>query len=177
METKFKIIEPENYTLAVSDEEIKWGESNLTNGRDVFDFAEVKEYSLEYANRYWEKIIAYQPKGNAPELDLPLLPELILEEDLIKFAEYCRDIARREGTYGSGFTNNWELCENQKIVTTKELLNNFQSLKQPKTPKWFVAETESIVIGHTGTQNVFGNKLKTTTINGKTYLVGTFLYE
>jgi hypothetical protein len=43
----------------------------------------------------------------------------------IKFAEFCRNNASREGTYGSGFTNNWELKSEQKIVTTEELFKIF----------------------------------------------------
>jgi hypothetical protein len=32
-------------------------------------------------------LIAYLPKGNAPELDLPLLPEIVVEDDVEKLAE------------------------------------------------------------------------------------------
>ncbi len=49
-----------------------------------------------------------------------------LTKDLmIEFAEYCRDKASREGTYGAGFTGNWELHSEQKIVTTEQLFENF----------------------------------------------------
>ena len=58
-----------------------------------------------------------------------------------------------------------------------------QSLKQPKTPKWFVAEMErDYKYRLCGTEKKDGgfygfSKLKTTTINDKTYLVGKYLYE
>jgi hypothetical protein len=57
--------------------------------------------------------------------------KVFTEEDMILFAEYCRDNAVREGTYGSGFTGNWELRSEQKIVDTKWLFNKFQSTQQP----------------------------------------------
>jgi hypothetical protein len=38
------------------DEEIK-EDSWVTNGRDVFKPSDMPEYSLEYANKYWKKII------------------------------------------------------------------------------------------------------------------------
>ena len=49
-----------------------------------------------------------------------------LTKDLmIEFAVYCRNIASREGAYGVGFTGNWELHREQKIVTTEQLLEMF----------------------------------------------------
>jgi hypothetical protein len=73
MQTKFKIVETEEYLLAVSDEEIKEGEYCLA---DIYasDFYGVVLYNGAFAKHYFRKIIAYQPKVNAPELDLPLLP-------------------------------------------------------------------------------------------------------
>jgi hypothetical protein len=53
-----------------------------------------------------------------------------------------------------------------------------QSLKQPKTPKWFVAEKETKYKPKQKIEDPpYEDVLKTTTINGKTYLVGTYLYE
>lgn len=49
-----------------------------------------------------------------------------LAKDLMtEFAEYCRNTAVREGTYGGGFTGNWELRNKQKIVATEQLLEMF----------------------------------------------------
>lgn len=53
------------------------------------------------------------------------------EEDMIEFAEWCRDKAVREFAYSVGETNNWELKGEQKIKTTKELLELWKE-KQPK---------------------------------------------
>lgn len=59
----------------------------------------------------------------------------------------------------------------------EKLSDYLQSLK-PKTPKYFIAETKAIK------SEVFRENdnapyvvLKTTTINGKTYLVGTYKFE
>jgi hypothetical protein len=49
-----------------------------------------------------------------------------------------------------------------------------QSLKQPKTPKWFVAELEPKDDFEAETGNC--SLLKTTIINNKTYLIGKFIY-
>ena len=59
---------------------------------------------------------------------------LYTEEQVIKFAEWCRDKAVSETVYGNvEKTNNWELRGQQKVLTTKELLQEFvKSLKQPK---------------------------------------------
>jgi len=59
---------------------------------------------------------------------------LYTEEEVIKFAEWCRDKAVSETVYGNvEKTNNWELKGQQKVLTTKELLQEFlKSLKQPK---------------------------------------------
>jgi len=82
---KFEIIETSDYVLAVSEEEIKKGDlcydlDNVpsTEGRIVKCLRTAKD---TYWNKYCKKIIAYQPKNNAPELDLPLLPEMVVEDE------------------------------------------------------------------------------------------------
>jgi hypothetical protein len=59
---------------------------------------------------------------------------LYTEEEVIKFAEWCRDKAVSETVYGNvEKINNWELRGQQKVLTTKELLQEFlKSLKQHK---------------------------------------------
>jgi len=219
MEIKFKIIETPEYTLAVSDKKIE--------NYYLDDVGTVRK-GVTWDKEYWsvredyKKIIAYQPKGNASELDLPLLPEIIIEDDVKKLAEEYlkifpennRDpdrkfvrLGMKEGfiegyktatkTYSEddmrkaiqiakdsmGVDNDGETCYSH--LSTKQII---QSLKQPKTPKWFVAEieyyTKDVVIeelrgniGITPKLTKVFSKLKTTTINGKTYLVGTYLYE
>jgi hypothetical protein len=155
METKFKLVETEEYTLAVSDE-IQTEIHKLGNG---------KYYKGWYHNGDWKKIIAYQPKGNAPELDLPLLPEFeprgfdefeYTEDDLDKAIDWALEYGRKGK------------------VTSKDIDEFIQSLKQPK---WFVAEIfeDRLFDMHTPQYDRIVIRLKTTTINGKTYLVGTYL--
>jgi hypothetical protein len=89
MKNKFKIIETPDYILAVSDEEIKEGdlvyENNLNQETTIYQIQKRDNKLMFFRFRnvpIWldrnqhncKKIIAYQPKGNAPELDLPLLP-------------------------------------------------------------------------------------------------------
>jgi hypothetical protein len=74
MNNKSQLIETPDYILAVSDEEIKpldWVHDPIQNRA-----AQIHIVSKKGENFGAKKIIAYQPKGNAPELDLPLLPSL-----------------------------------------------------------------------------------------------------
>jgi hypothetical protein len=190
METKFKIVEEEEYIFAVSDEEIKKGDCHRFT---CFDGDIIK------------KIIAYKPKGNALELDLPLLPDV--EDDVEKLVKkYISDTLKDEESDDyllgrvKGFKDGhksatkvyseedlrraieesiswWEAKPDEKygqINTSHDFGNQFiQSLKQTK---WFVAEmkhTKSEVFREN--DNVPYAVLKTTTINNKTYLVGTYL--
>jgi hypothetical protein len=229
---KLQIIETPDYILAVSDEEIKKDDIIFYHHpKQSFDMASIHKvinpnYSLdEPAYRVkvdtgWgviegcKKIIAYKPKGNAPELDLPLLPDVeddvqnfivpllkkkgdednridlnayalglidsykattkVYSEDaMIGFAEWIADSKLH------GYSKQlYEAMIRHKVKTTKELLDVYLSLKQPKTPKWFVAEMETsrIPYGDDGWKTI-ETGLKTKKINGKTYLVGTYLYE
>jgi hypothetical protein len=62
--------------------------------------------------------------------------------------------------------------------TEKEWSKFIQSLKQPKTPKWFLAETIRLNCYDDcmtkECQEHCDKTLKTTTTNGKTYLVGKY---
>jgi hypothetical protein len=94
MTTKFKLVETEKYVLAISDEKIKVGD--------------ITPYVIKWTNRYEffnsnngirkskvsmaKKVIAYKPKGNAPELDLPLLPDV---EDEVK--KLAKNLANKKG--------------------------------------------------------------------------------
>jgi hypothetical protein len=95
---KLKIIETPDYVLAVSDEEIKEGDlcvyNKNHNSRNpnwelircgVIEREEMHPHSNNKLLLWMKKIIAYQPKGNASELDLPLLPEIVIEDDVEKF--------------------------------------------------------------------------------------------
>jgi hypothetical protein len=210
METKFKLVETEEYTLAVSDEDasnsyiyftgdptgiFKTGIKYKNEAGDYFYQDAITGMSDTYLTTISKKIIAYKPKGNAPELDLPLLPEIVVEDDVEKLAEISSEL--QEGTYTPqhkitykhGFIDGYKTAtkvyseddlrkaihfgkfgEYEGIQKTQEFI---QSLKQLK---WFVAEmkhTKSEVFREN--DNVPYAVLKTTTINNKTYLVGTYL--
>jgi len=221
MQTKFKIIETEQYWLAVSDEEINEFGTNLKEGTKVFYNLTGYETIFiktafnicngNFQSEFCKKIIAYQPKNNAPELDLPLLPEMAVEDDVERLAEqlltshsdfkaegmseyqngrfngiieglnyksatkkYSEEDLRRVFKEGEGNidVNGCKLDNSEKVFNKV-----IQSLKQP-TPTWFVAEmeiTKSEVFREN--DNVPYATLKTTTINGKTYLVGKFENE
>jgi hypothetical protein len=68
MQNKFEIIETPDYILAVSDEEIKF-KDYITDKYKVWQWKD----NSSLLGRNKKKIIAYQPKGNTLELDLPLL--------------------------------------------------------------------------------------------------------
>jgi hypothetical protein len=217
---KLERIETPDYILAVSNEKLKDQELCLENGGlgriGVGIFQKGVRYSVQP-----KKIIAHQPKGNVKELDLPLLPEIVVEDDVEKLAEkefplldtkWCRTgVVEEENLQLLGHRRSFikghkaatkkyseedlrkalnEKAIHFKIGYTKEFGVNgkytksddeiIQSLKQPKTPKtpkWFVAETEDIFHSPSPIGMSVDTVLKTTTTNGKTYLVGTYLYE
>jgi hypothetical protein len=202
METKFRIVETEGYTLAVSGNEY-----NLYNT----SIQELINKGL---------VIGYKPKDNAKELDLPLLPDVednlkklykkpnldedsksatafidghyygfedgykaatkvFSEEDLKKMFAYAHQVGMNTLLQ----TQSPHLLEKQD---EHKLRDGFiQSLKQP-TPKWFVAEMkcgrcyiplkdDDCWSAKECSRNSKNDLLLTTTINGKTYLVGTYL--
>jgi hypothetical protein len=203
---KLQIIETEQYILAVSDEEIKEGDYQLVPMLSKVEKATKENIHLSYM---YYKIIAYQPKGNVPELDLPLLPEIVVEDDVEKLA--CDWHKKEYGflpqlqvikAYIEGYKAATKVYSEEDLIraiamakmakthdglidmdawisngyegatpayTEDEII---QSLKQPKTPKWFVAEMEYDLESIDSSKKVM--KLKTTTINGKTYLVGHY---
>jgi hypothetical protein len=219
METKFRIVETEEYTLAVSDG-VKAGDKSVLM---VEGFTPMILTHFEPVEEGYEgkKIIAYKPKGNAPELDLPLLPEeeccegdgsncngscCIVEEDIEKLTKkYINDTLKDEESDDyllgrvKGFKDGHkaatkvysedDVCDFvewmnlhyralEHTISFKDATGTKQLLQrwiQSKTPKWFVAEmkhTKSEVFREN--DNVPYAVLKTTTINNKTYLVGTY---
>jgi hypothetical protein len=190
METKFKIVETEKYTLAVSDGEIKEGEI-CNYGKSLFLLESILHKSgpfrhlnpkIKIQGRFLpdmtigkfdsmtplKKIIGYKPKGNASELDLPLLPDV--EDEVERLAKkYINDTLRDEESDDhflgrmKGFkdcyksaTKKYSEDDLRKAIEMARVKDwqkdsngdNFwehsrdeiiQSLKQPK---WFVAELE-----------------------------------
>jgi hypothetical protein len=90
MENKLQIIETPDYTLAVSEKEIKYGEELIPNEWYINSYRgydkPFKNHNLD-SNGYLKRVFAYQPKNNAPTLDLPLLPEIVVEDDVEKLAK------------------------------------------------------------------------------------------
>jgi hypothetical protein len=215
MQTKFKIVETESYLLAVSDEKINEFGTNLKEGTKVFYNLTGYETIFiktafnicngNFQSEFCKKIIAYKPKNNTPELDLPLLPEMVVEDNVeIKINNALSYWNTFEGEYQKGIAYGLGLAlEFYKVASkvyseddaekiyiqgymdakdgknhhNEKLSDYLQSLKKP-TPTWFVAEmqtTKSEVFREN--DNVPYATLKTTTINGKTYLVGKFVNE
>jgi hypothetical protein len=208
METKFRIRETPNYWLAVSEEEIKVGDY-------VTDTFTIRTFDDTFSLLGKKKVIAYKPKGGAPKLELPLLPEMVIEDDIENLAneavkkqlvrillgeskdEVLDDIQKRKHYFKEGYKAATKVYSEGDLINLlhftidkkggldskefressyEKIVNRFiQSLKQPKTPKWFVAKykTEYTADG----LDYQSDGLKTTTINGKEYLVGTYLNE
>jgi hypothetical protein len=78
---KTKTIETPDYILAVSDG-VKAGDYVVT-----YPDKDIVQVNQSTCVLYDEKIIAHQPKGNAPSLDLPLLPEIVVEDEVEKLSE------------------------------------------------------------------------------------------
>ena len=214
---KLKIIETEDYTLAV-EVAFEYKINTLIVANDGSAIAKIVKIKIQHmlaidvktnnelAIAYhqvddWSKITAYKSKGNTLELDLPLLPEIVVEDDVEKLAESCAkeaegiDIPYQNGLF-YGFIKGHKAAtkvyseddlkkayragfEQRGNPKPKACENFIQFIKQPK-PKWFVAEKEKPSDSFRSWLKTFteGNTmLKTTTINGKTYLVGTYLYN
>jgi hypothetical protein len=217
MENKLQIIETTDYILAVSDEEIKAGDYlYFWNGQSGIIHKLKENQSADNMYGSGLKIIAYQPKNNAPELDLPLLPEISVEDDVNLKAQYYAVSTKSPNreAHRMGYVEGYKAAT--KVYSEEDLRKAFeagmyfvgedkgsyeqfiQSLKQPKTPcfpshclrecsdkclypnktpKWFVAETEDIFHSPSPIGMSVDTVIKTTTIKGKTYLVGTYLFE
>jgi hypothetical protein len=190
-------------------------------------------YDKEYYNTDADNVWKYRPNpcpfpywGNietlreiTPELDLPLLPEIVNKNDVEKLADDYFVELNKINKYDDNYQNQSKIIRdfkagyrtatkiyseedlrkalNEKAIHfkidyTKEFGVNgkytksddeiIQSLKQPKTPKWFVAEFHGPKMVYseqyeTMIHNPDCYMLKTISINNKTYLVGTYLYE
>jgi hypothetical protein len=93
MQTKFEIIETPDYILAVSDEKIKEGDKNIWGYHRTYGFLFEDVVSNKSIILESKKIIAYKPKGNSPKLDLPLLPEMVVDIDTKDF-DYVLEVSR-----------------------------------------------------------------------------------
>ena len=207
MENKLKIIETDQYVLVVSDEEIKLKDWYVHNQSPKG--LRVWQDNTQFIPMDAKKIIAYQPKNNAPELDLTLLPEMNVEDDVNLKAQYYavstkspNREAHRRG-YVEGYKAATKVYSEEDIIklmylawnagfkkydvveaglegkeTDSEVRWILSKFKSSKTPKWFVAEIETEYKPKQNIKDIpYEDIPKTTTINNKTYLVGTYKYE
>jgi hypothetical protein len=236
MNNKLQLIEPPDYILAVSDEEIKEGDWFLVTSGIGYKILSTQkaEYDNDgtksWSDSHCKKIIAHTPKGNTPELDLPLLPEMVDNNDVDKITkvvmnkwvgtlskmkispEEIDEITEEHSFYYlQGYKAATKVYDEEdlrgafisgkhggKTETYMEFEEFIQSLKQSKTPKWFVAEVEYYYHSSKEFYSDAGfvkcskgqyesikseiptcplkTELKTSTINNKTYLVGHYEY-
>jgi len=219
MQTKFKIVETENYVLAVSDEEIKtntyWIYICPINGLDYGDNNNpvVKNnlpkswFDKLHDRANYKKVIGYISKNNAPELDLPLLPEIVVEDDVEKLALNKFPITKADYDFNEDenqyFREIW--IEGHKTATkvySEEdvrkaieigekciILNSRGSYLESKQLKESFIQslkqpTPKWFVAEMEGYKINGMideatsyRLKTIIINGKTYLVGKFENE
>ena len=144
---KLEIIETPDYVLWVYDKKISSIFYDATAGVILgTDFL----LSVPKGNKI-HFIVGYQPKGYK-RLELPLLPEMSLnEDDLVEAIRIALHEVRREKDERG--------IERVFSLTDAEVI---ERVKQSKTPKYFICEME-------------GESPKTEKINGKTYLVGKYV--
>ncbi len=172
-------IETPDYVLAISDEKINyddyyvsWETNYSTEPKERF-VVYVKSTRLNGSNP--KKIIAHKPKNNAKELDLPLLPEIVVEDDVEKLAlQDFKDnddgfISYKDRTDGfiSGYNSAtkvyseedmirmaihcWSIASKPDCEATydvNQIAIDYMKFIKQSTPKWFVAEMECKTIKH-----------------------------
>jgi len=196
MEKKLQIVETPDYVLAVSDEEIKEGDIIWNQNTNT-----IAVYTGHGSMEWWKKIIGYRPKGNAPELDLTLL--LDFNEDDVerlacKLANENEYVWENTETSARGVFRMWAKDKSaNKTYSETDVLEAMEKVFQwfidnresttivsdvilkclretkSKTPKYFIAET----IRYSDEELYKVTELKTTRINGKVYLCGTYSNE
>jgi len=165
---KLERIEIPDYTLWVSDEEYKINEIIVET--KLGWIMKATEHGLPNYNPNKKKVIAHQPKGNDKELDLPLLPEIVISYSEVDLRKAIL-IARRHDVD----LHNGKGCTLIPQKTEDEII---QSLKKSKQPKYFEVEIDNYslkTINGVFTNNPNYGKPKTEIINGKTYLKGRYL--
>jgi hypothetical protein len=194
MQTKFKIVETEEYYLAVSDEK-------PTVANQFIYETDTKSINItcsDYApNDSDFVIVAYLPKNNAPELlydvkissdenvniqkvsRLPLLPKIVIEPKGFDEFQYTEQDLRKAFEFYAFSSISDQPYSDEEL---NQDFNNFKkSLNQSKTPTHFEAEISiDYVDGFTegSARSFYGKpKLKTELINGKETLVGNYLFK
>jgi hypothetical protein len=123
MKNKFKIIETPDYILAVSDETRSLDSEKIKN--EYYLGSDNKIHRLNETNLLYfrGKSVAYLPKGNAPELDLPLLPEMVVENYILEDRIYCVDVQNYE------FDTAPQTWDDKKFILESEIQGNVYSIK------------------------------------------------
>mgnify|MGYP000013903871 CR=1 FL=1 len=170
MNNKLQIIETPDYILAVSGEEIKDDELFYNSFNDNQPLIQ-KRYGRWKICFNPHEIIAYQPKNNTPEIDgLPLLPEIVVEDDVENLAENYKNKKGSISTteledeiFKLGFKDGHK--EATKVYSEEDLRKAFEAgmrfigedkgsydefIQSLKQPKWFVAEMEEVKINSMG---------------------------
>jgi hypothetical protein len=207
METKFKIVETENYLIATSTKDF---ETNYYYNE--FD----KALRIGTVRQLYHKsVVGYYSKDGSLKLDLPLLPmlpEIVVEDNVEKL--FNKSWMSRYSKFDSDIGKSFELGHESatKKYSEEDMRNAIelsrvtyqdksfgktmfkykpgeviQLTKESKTPKWFVAEMEQVILKDPNscehyiavgcienTCTCYTFRLKTTTINNKTYLVGHY---
>lgn len=87
MNNKLRIVQTDDYVLAVSDEKIEIGDivlETLNDGKQgLFEIHTLNDIDLTRQI----KVAAYLPKFNAPKLDLPLLPKIATKDYSLEAAK------------------------------------------------------------------------------------------
>jgi hypothetical protein len=134
---KLQIIETSDYILAVSDEEIKEGDWYWTPIKRSIEQCVKKLLIIKEGDNDVEqlKLIAYQPKGNVSELDLPLLPELFIEDDVEKLAKEHLQFWRNKNNIHLSNIVHADRCKNDfkagykaatKVYSEEDLINAYK---------------------------------------------------
>jgi hypothetical protein len=141
----------------------------------------VEKLAKEYVNDNYPDYLDLKEKAAAIEdviWGYKAATKIYSEDDLRKAIKMAWEADSIDGTVDLNIVLHYGDNSDLRTKWTEDEI--IQSLKQPKTPKWFVTEMEGCdnCINHQG-QHLSPDcchnyKLKTTTINGKTYLVGTY---
>ena len=125
MQNKFKIIETPDYILAVSNEEIKEGDVVLAKDTNIVFKCNEHEacVPIKQFRDIYSKAIAYQPKNNAPELDLPLLPKIVAENHILEDRIYCVDVQNYE------FDTAPQTWDDEKFMSEAKIQGNVYSVE------------------------------------------------
>jgi hypothetical protein len=120
-------VETPDYILWVSNEEIKKS-CYFFNGERILQASRITDIVIDNEGQWSEiksskKIITYQPKGNAKELDLPLLPEVVVKNPISEDRIYCVDVQNFE------YATAPQTWDDKKFISEAKIQGNVYSLE------------------------------------------------